>query len=377
MSDGLAGRGPGYREAVTPRDPNPPDSHTADPHTAGPTAPARVPAPVSALSRRGPAPRPSVWRGLLRGAAAGAAGTTTLNTVTYLDMALRGRPASDAPERLVGRLADEAGVALPGNRTQRRNRLAALGPLSGIGTGVGLGALAGVLRGAGVRLPTAVGGPLLGLAAMVASDAPMAVLGVSDPRTWSTVDWVGDVVPHLAYGFATHATLKAATEAEEERVPVAPAPPSVLLRAVALGAASGSRSTAGVTAVALTSARGDRGPLASGLGSRAGTLTSGVLAAGELVADKLPATPSRLAPPALGGRLLLGGTSAAAVARREGHDPVLPALVGAAGALGMSVLGSRLRGLAAQRFGSDRPGAFVEDGLAAALGWLGARRPTA
>jgi uncharacterized membrane protein len=234
-----------------------------------------------------------------------------------------------------------------------------------------------VLRGAGVRLPAAVGGPLLGAAAMVASDGPMAALGVSDPRTWSTVDWVGDVLPHLAYGVATHATLRAAAAAEEERVPVAPARPSALLRAVALGAASGSRSTAGVTAVALASARGDRGVLASGLGSTAGTVTAGVLAAGELVADKLPTTPSRLAPPSLGGRLLLGGTSAAAVARRDGHDPVLPAFVGAASALGMSVLGSRLRGVAAQRFGSDKPGAFLEDGLAAALGWLGARRRAA
>lgn len=370
----MTGRDAGYRRTVTPPGPNDTDPHTAGPHTARSTRPAGVPAPVSTLSRRGPEPRPSVLRGLLRGAAAGAAGTTTLDTVTYLDMLLRARPASDAPERVVGRLADRAGVALPGSRSQRRNRLAALGPLSGIGAGVGLGALAGVLRGAGIRLPTAVGGPLLGVAAMLASDVPMAALGVSDPRTWSTVDWVGDVLPHLAYGIATHATLAAASAAEEGRV--AP-PPSVLLRAVALGAASGARSTAGVTAVALTSTRGDRGPLASALGSTAGTVASGVLAAGELVGDKLPTTPSRLAPPALGGRLLLGGTSAAAVARRDGHDPVLPALVGAVSALGMSVLGSRLRGIAAERFGSDRPGAFVEDGVAAALGWLGARRPAA
>src|SRR6185369_17296193 len=119
--------------------------------------------------------------------------------------------------RVVGRLADEAGVAVPGNRTQRRNRLAALGPLSGIVTGIGVGALAGVLRSAGVRLPTAVGGPLLGAAAMAASDVPLAALGVSDPRTWSAVDWVSDVVPHLVYGLITHATLAAAAAAEEQR----------------------------------------------------------------------------------------------------------------------------------------------------------------
>jgi uncharacterized membrane protein len=351
---------------------------SSDPHTSTRTSGAHAPATVSPLSRHGGVdsgvPRPSVWRGLLRGAAAGAAGTTALNAVTYLDMAWRGRPASDAPEQVVRRIAGRAGVEVPGSRKERENRLAGLGPLAGILTGVGLGALAGVLRSAGVRLPAAVGGPLLGAAAMAASDGPLAALGVSDPRSWSTADWLGDAVPHLAYGVTTHATLAAVAAAEEERTVAVPAPGSMLLRAAALGAASGSRSTAGVTAVALTSTRGDRGRIASGLGSTAGTAISGVLAAGELVADKLPTTPSRLAPPALGPRGLLGGSAAAAVARRDGHDPVLPALVGAASALGTAVLGVRLRAAAAQRFGSDKPGAFLEDGLAAALGWLGARR---
>ena len=347
-----------------------------DPHTASSTSPARVPAPVSTLTPRTAPPRPSVWRGLLRGAAAGAAGTTALNAVTYLDMAVRGRPASDAPEQVVRRLADQAGVGVPGGRRERANRVAGLGPLAGIATGVGVGALAGVLRTAGVRLPAAVGGPLLGAAAMLGSDGPLAALGVSDPRTWSAADWVGDVIPHLVYGFTTHAALAGAAAAEEERTVVVPAPPSMLLRAVALGAASGSRSTAGVTAVAVTSRPGDRG-LASALGGTAGTAVSGALAAGELVADKLPFVPSRLAPPALGGRLLFGGSSAALVARRDGHDPVLPALVGTASALGAALLGSRLRAVASRRFGSDKPGAFLEDGVAAALGWLGARRRAA
>lgn len=345
-----------------------------DPHTATPASPARVPAPVSALPRRVVADRPAPWRGLLRGAAAGAAGTTALNAVTYLDMVVRGRAASDAPEQVVRRLAGRAGVG--GSRRERQNRFAGLGPLSGIAAGIGVGALAGVLRSAGVRLPTAVGAPLLGAAAMAASDVPLAALGVSDPRTWSAADWVGDALPHLVYGVVTHATLTAAAAAEEGRTAPVRVPLPALLRAAALGAASGSRSSVGVTAVALTSARGDRGRLASGLGSTAGTALSGVFALGELVGDKLPTTPSRLAPPALGGRVLLGGTSAAAEARRDGHDPVLPALIGAACAVGAAVLGARLRGVAAQRFGSDKPGAFLEDGIAAALGWLGARRPS-
>jgi uncharacterized membrane protein len=74
---------------------------------------------------------------------------------------------------------------------------------------------------------------------------------------------------------------------------------------------------------------------------------------------------------------VLGGTAAVAQARRDGHEPVLPAVVGAVTAVGAAVLFSRLRGVAAQRFGSDTPGAFLEDGLAALLGWIGARRPAA
>jgi hypothetical protein len=35
------------------------------------------------------------------GIVASAAGTTTLNAVTYLDMAIRGRPASTVPEETV------------------------------------------------------------------------------------------------------------------------------------------------------------------------------------------------------------------------------------------------------------------------------------
>jgi uncharacterized membrane protein len=347
-----------------------------DQHAGNPTV--RVPSPVAPLRPGTTAPRTSPWTGLLRGAAAGAAGTTALNAVTYLDMVVRGRPASDAPTEVVRRLADRIGLELPGNRTKRANRWTGLGPVAGIATGVGVGALAGVLRGAGVRLPAAIGGPLLGAAAMFASDAPLAALGVSDPRSWSAVDWVSDAIPHLVYGVTTHATLVAAAKADEDRGTTASAPAaSMLLRAAALGAASGSRSTAGVAAVAFTSVPGDQGRLASGLGSSTGRAIAGVAAVGELVADKLPSTPSRLAPPALGGRLLFGGTSAAAVARRDGHDPVLPALVGTAGALAASVLGNRLRATAAQRFGSDKPGAFLEDGLAALLAWLGARRPAA
>ena len=51
---------------------------------------------------------------LARGALAGAAGTTALNTVTYLDMAVRGRGASSTPEDTVVKVSEMAALRIPG-----------------------------------------------------------------------------------------------------------------------------------------------------------------------------------------------------------------------------------------------------------------------
>ncbi|WP_130494095.1 hypothetical protein [Motilibacter rhizosphaerae] len=149
---------------------------------------------------------------IVAGAAAGAAGTTVLNAVTYLDMAVRARPASSTPEDTVEALASRAGVQVPGDEDTRQARLAGLGPLSGIVTGVGVGALGGLLlggaarRGAGAAL---VSGVAIGAGAMLATDGSMTALGVTDPRTWDATSWVSDAVPHAAYGVATAAVLRA------------------------------------------------------------------------------------------------------------------------------------------------------------------------
>ena len=147
--------------------------------------------------------------GILAGAAAGAAGTSALNAATYLDMTIRGRSASDTPQRTVQKLADQAGVDVPGEGDTRDNRLTGLGSLSGIATGVGVGAAFGVLRRVGLRPPTLIGGALVGLAAMAATDSSMASMKISDPRSWSAADWLADLLPHLAYGLVTYATLQA------------------------------------------------------------------------------------------------------------------------------------------------------------------------
>ena len=140
---------------------------------------------------------------ILRGAAAGAAGTTALNVVTYLDMAVRGRPASSTPERTVERLAETAHLSVPGEGATRASRLEGLGALTGLVAGVGVGGLLGLARASGFRAGTL----LTTGTVLISTNGPMTVLGVTDPRTWSAVDWVSDVVPHLAYAAVVTTTM--------------------------------------------------------------------------------------------------------------------------------------------------------------------------
>jgi hypothetical protein len=158
--------------------------------------------------RRGRGRRsPAFWAGL----AAGAAGTTALNAATYLDMAARRRPESSTPEESLRRLADAVGAKelAVSEEEPAANRRAGLGALLGILTGVGVGVGYSVLRRLTGREqpPGLLEGVALGGLAMVASNAPMTVMGVTDPRTWSATDWVADVVPHLGYGLAAAGTL--------------------------------------------------------------------------------------------------------------------------------------------------------------------------
>ncbi|WP_229716178.1 hypothetical protein [Mangrovihabitans endophyticus] len=148
-------------------------------------------------------------RSILHGMAAGAAGTTALNAATYTDMTARARPASDTPQQTVEAIEQRLPASIPGDGDQHQNRVAGLGSLSGIVTGVGIGAVAGLLRRTGLRLSFPVGAALTGLGAMAATDGSMAALRVSDPRTWSSTDWLSDVVPHLIYGAVTWAVLQA------------------------------------------------------------------------------------------------------------------------------------------------------------------------
>jgi len=141
---------------------------------------------------------------VVKGLIAGAAGATALNAMTYADMATRARPASSAGEDSVQRMAEAAHVDL-GDEETSENRKAGLGPLVGYATSTAV-AVAFSAAG-GRRLPTAAAAAVLTVAAMVASNAPMTALNVTDPRTWKASDWVTDLIPHAVFGWVTAVTL--------------------------------------------------------------------------------------------------------------------------------------------------------------------------
>jgi hypothetical protein len=139
---------------------------------------------------------------LIAGVAAGAVGTTALNAVTYLDMAVRGRPASTVPEDLAAKLLDAAGIDV-GEGKKAESRRSAIGALLGYATGLGIGGAYGLV---GSRTPDAGGvgpGVLVGAGAMAASDVPITVAGLTDPREWGLAGWLSDIVPHAVYGLTT------------------------------------------------------------------------------------------------------------------------------------------------------------------------------
>jgi hypothetical protein len=151
-------------------------------------------------------------RQVLMGMAAGAAGTAALNVAGYLDMAIRGRPASQVPAQTAGELAARIGAPLDGQQAQARKE--GLGGLLGYGAGLGVGALYGLLRPSLGELPLPLAAAGLGAAAMAAGDVPPISLGLTDPREWGASGWLGDLVPHAAYGLVAAAAYEAFTAGE-------------------------------------------------------------------------------------------------------------------------------------------------------------------
>ena len=157
-----------------------------------------------------------------------------------------------------------------------------------------------------------------------------------------------------------------------------------ILRAALFGAISGHRSVTGLAALSVTTSTSIE---AQPTRTLCGTWFKRALVFGalqEIVMDKLPFTPSRLAPPGLIARAAAGGLTGVVVVQASEQSSeqsnaqptpdrrslVAGAAAGTAAALATSVLGSRWRAWASAKVGTDYPGALAEDlwaiGLAAA-----------
>ena len=88
-----------------------------------------------------------------------------------------------------------------------------------------------------------------------------------------------------------------------------------------------------------------------------------LLALGELVADKLPSTPSRKTAFPFGGRIVTGGLSGAALCAAAGTT-LSGMLAGVVGAVIGTLGGHAFRARLAAAIGSDLPAALVEDAIA-------------
>jgi uncharacterized membrane protein len=146
----------------------------------------------------------------------------------------------------------------------------------------------------------------------------------------------------------------------------------VFAGAALLGALAGMRSMAAPAALGQLSRKGAlagvTGPLALVTGSKFITTTS-LLAAGELVADKLPFTPNRTAAGPLVGRALAGGLSGAVICSANRRSVAAGALIGAAAAVGAAYGAYELRKEAGRHLHlPDAIIALAEDALVAALG---------
>jgi uncharacterized membrane protein len=144
---------------------------------------------------------------------------------------------------------------------------------------------------------------------------------------------------------------------------------SAVLGSVLLGAASGARSQLGVATVV---ARSDPSlpPLFRRPWTRRLLLVG---AAGELVMDKLPTTPSRLEPPGIAGRLALGALAAGLFAQTRQAAWLPAAAMGAASAAVAAKVGHDVRARLAQHV-PDPAVAVVEDALALGLAAAGTSR---
>jgi uncharacterized membrane protein len=123
-------------------------------------------------------------------------------------------------------------------------------------------------------------------------------------------------------------------------------PSQVLLLALLIGVVSGLRSLTAPAVVAWGAHRNWlnlHSTALSFMASTAAVVIFTLLALVELIADKLPSTPSRTEPVGLIARILLGGLSGAGVAVSGAQSIVVGALLGAVGGIAGAFAGYQAR----------------------------------
>jgi uncharacterized membrane protein len=139
-----------------------------------------------------------------------------------------------------------------------------------------------------------------------------------------------------------------------------------VLFAFVMGVITGLRSLTAPAAVSWAARLGwlhlENTPLAF-LGYAATPYIFTVLALSELIADQLPQTPSRKAPPGFITRILMGGMCGAAFGAIR-DELALGSIAGVAGAVVGTFGGYEARVRLARAFGKDLPAALLEDAIA-------------
>ena len=144
-------------------------------------------------------------------------------------------------------------------------------------------------------------------------------------------------------------------------------------KALGLGALSGLRSMSGPALLSRAAANGNvslDGTALSFLGSPRVSKTLLAMALGELVVDKLPASPSRTALPPLLVRAASGTLVGAALFASDGRRAVAGAALGSSAAVAAAFAGERLRALVGEKTGLPDPVVALAGDAIVVLGGL-------
>ncbi|MCZ2497930.1 DUF1440 domain-containing protein [Xylophilus sp. Kf1] len=258
-----------------------------------------------------------------------------------------------------------------------------------------VGGLYGLAAEVAPRVKAGQGAAFGVVAATVVDETLVPAMRLGDPV------WKAPLVSH-PYSYASHTVFGTATEAARKffrrffgevkagadvlRNGTQPEPLETegpgrwrtLRLAFLLGATAGPRTSAPLTTVSWAARLGLidlKDSKLSALASPKAVWMTTPMALGELVADKLPSTPSRIEPAGVVGRAATGALSGAALA---GGRSAEAALAGAAGAVAATYLGYLVRTRVSRAIGRDWPIAGAEDVLAfggAALVCLAALAP--